>query len=101
MKMVNKMENPDAKFDLYFMAYDDPKSVSHAKHWSDREGLIELTHNYGTFDPIRLTTTQLTPARHREGRQLHSQQRQWQGEPRFRPCLHQRRQHSGRLQAYL
>ncbi|KAG9823549.1 lactoylglutathione lyase-like protein, partial [Aureobasidium melanogenum] len=48
MKMVNKMENPDAKFDLYFMAYDDDKSVSHGKHWSDREGLVELTHNYGT-----------------------------------------------------
>ncbi|KAG9995748.1 hypothetical protein KCU78_g17593, partial [Aureobasidium melanogenum] len=31
MKMVNKMENPDAKFDLYFMAYDDDKSVSHGK----------------------------------------------------------------------
>ncbi|KAI4752830.1 lactoylglutathione lyase-like protein, partial [Aureobasidium sp. EXF-8845] len=48
MKMINKLENPDANFDLYFMAYDNPGSVSHGKHWSDREGLIELTHNYGT-----------------------------------------------------
>lgn len=30
------------------MAYDSPKSVSHSNHWTDREGIIELTHNYGT-----------------------------------------------------
>ncbi|KAK4984850.1 hypothetical protein LTR28_002258, partial [Elasticomyces elasticus] len=32
----------------YFLAYDSPKAVSHGNHWSDREGIIELTHNYGT-----------------------------------------------------
>ncbi|KAI5244056.1 lactoylglutathione lyase-like protein [Aureobasidium subglaciale] len=48
MKLINKLENPDASFDLYFMAYDDPKAANHGKHWTDREGLIELTHNYGT-----------------------------------------------------
>jgi len=48
MKLINKIENPDAKFDLYFLAYDTPKAVSHGNHWTDREGLIELTHNYGT-----------------------------------------------------
>ncbi|OCK80926.1 lactoylglutathione lyase [Lepidopterella palustris CBS 459.81] len=48
LKLVNKMEFPEAKFDLYFMAFDSPKAVSHGNHWSDREGIIELTHNYGT-----------------------------------------------------
>ncbi|KAF2092189.1 lactoylglutathione lyase-like protein [Saccharata proteae CBS 121410] len=48
MKLINKIENPDAKFDLYFLAYDSPKAVSHGNHWTDREGIIELTHNYGT-----------------------------------------------------
>jgi len=48
MKLIRKIEQPEAKFDLYFMGYDSPKAVSHANHWSDREGLIELTHNYGT-----------------------------------------------------
>lgn len=48
MKLVNKMENPDANFDLYFLAYDSPKAASHGNHWTDREGIIELTHNYGT-----------------------------------------------------
>ncbi|KAJ7264483.1 lactoylglutathione lyase-like protein [Mycena haematopus] len=48
MKLIQKLENADAKFDLYFLAYDSPSAVSHGKHRSDREGLIELTHNYGT-----------------------------------------------------
>jgi len=48
LKQINKLENPDAKFDLYFLAYDSPKAFSHGKHWTDREGIIELTHNYGT-----------------------------------------------------
>ncbi|KAJ7084608.1 lactoylglutathione lyase-like protein [Mycena belliarum] len=48
MKVINKMENPDSKFDLYFLAYDSPNALSHGKHWTDRQGIIELTHNYGT-----------------------------------------------------
>jgi lactoylglutathione lyase len=48
MKLINKLPNPDAKFDLYFLAYDSPKAVSHGNHWTDREGIVELTHNYGT-----------------------------------------------------
>ena len=48
MKMIRKIEQPEAKFDLYFMGYDSPKATSHGNHFSDREGLIELTHNYGT-----------------------------------------------------
>ncbi|KAF4312760.1 putative lactoylglutathione lyase protein [Botryosphaeria dothidea] len=48
MKLINKIENPDAKFDLYFLAYDSPKAASHGNHWTDREGIVELTHNYGT-----------------------------------------------------
>jgi lactoylglutathione lyase len=47
-KVINKIENPDAKFDLYFLAYDSPGAVSHGAHWTDRQGIIELTHNYGT-----------------------------------------------------
>ena len=50
MKVINTLKNPDSKFDLYFLAYDTPKAVSHGKHWTAREGIIELTHNYGTED---------------------------------------------------
>jgi lactoylglutathione lyase len=58
MKMIRKIEQPEAKFDLYFMGYDSPKAASHGNHWSDREGLIELTHNYGTEnDPKYKVTT--------------------------------------------
>jgi lactoylglutathione lyase len=48
MKVVNQIKNPDANFDLYFLGYDSPKALSHGKTWTDREGLLELTHNYGT-----------------------------------------------------
>jgi len=48
MKVINKIQNPEAKFDLYFLAFDSPQAVSAGNHWTDREGIIELTHNYGT-----------------------------------------------------
>jgi lactoylglutathione lyase len=48
MKVIQKIEQPEAKFDLYFLGYDSPKAVSGGNHFTDREGLIELTHNYGT-----------------------------------------------------
>ena len=48
LKVIHKLPQPDAKFDLYFLAYDSPKATSHGNHWTDREGIIELTHNYGT-----------------------------------------------------
>ena len=48
MKQINKMENPDANFDLYFFAYDTPKAISPGAHWTNRQGVLELTHNYGT-----------------------------------------------------
>lgn len=48
MSLINKLPNPDNKFDLYFLAYDGPNSVSKDNHWTDREGIVELTHNYGT-----------------------------------------------------
>ena len=48
MKQIHKAENPDAKFDLYFLAYDSPQAVNHGAHWTDRQGILELTHNYGT-----------------------------------------------------
>lgn len=48
MKQINKIENPDNNFDLYFLAYDTPKSPSGGAHWTARQGVLELTHNYGT-----------------------------------------------------
>ncbi|KAL8872431.1 MAG: hypothetical protein Q9174_001940 [Haloplaca sp. 1 TL-2023] len=48
MSLIQKIPQPEAKFDLYFLAYDSPSSVSHGAHWSDRQGILELTHNYGT-----------------------------------------------------
>ena len=48
MKQINKMDYPENKFCLYFLAYDDAKNESSGKHWTGRQGVLELTHNYGT-----------------------------------------------------
>jgi lactoylglutathione lyase len=63
MTMIKKIEVPEAKFDLYFLGFDSPKAYSHGNHFSDREGLIELTHNYGTeSDPnYKVTTGNIDP----------------------------------------
>ena len=44
------MDYPDARFSLYFLAYDSPEADSHGRVWTNREGVLELTHNYGTED---------------------------------------------------
>lgn len=48
MSLIQKLPQPEAKFDLYFLAYDSPNALSHKAHRTDRQGIIELTHNYGT-----------------------------------------------------
>ncbi|EGC49240.1 glyoxalase [Histoplasma capsulatum var. duboisii H88] len=48
LSLINKIEFPESKFSLLFLAYDGQQSLSGSRHWSDRNGVIELTHNYGT-----------------------------------------------------
>lgn len=48
LSVVQKLSFPENKFDLYFLGIDSPGSPSHGKFTFDRQGLIELTHNYGT-----------------------------------------------------
>ncbi|KAK4230198.1 Glyoxalase/Bleomycin resistance protein/Dihydroxybiphenyl dioxygenase [Podospora fimiseda] len=49
MSLLKKLSFSEAKFDLYFLGYDSPQgAVSAGNNLWDREGLIELTHNYGT-----------------------------------------------------
>lgn len=48
LSLLRTLPFPDAKFDLYFLGYDAPLSPSSGRSLWDREGLIELTHNYGT-----------------------------------------------------
>jgi lactoylglutathione lyase len=48
MKQINKLSFPENNFDLYFLAFDGPGSASHKAHWTDRQGVLELTHNYGS-----------------------------------------------------
>lgn len=48
MKQINKLDFPENKFSLYFLAYDAPESASTNAHWTDRQGVLELTHNHGS-----------------------------------------------------
>ena len=48
MKQINKLSYPENNFDLYFLAYDTPNTVGAHTHWTDRHGVLELTHNYGS-----------------------------------------------------
>ncbi|EGD86477.2 lactoylglutathione lyase [Trichophyton rubrum CBS 118892] len=48
LTQINRLNFEDARFSLYFLAYDSPKALNTGKHWTDRNGVLELTHNYGT-----------------------------------------------------
>ncbi|KAL4938894.1 hypothetical protein BDV06DRAFT_231479 [Aspergillus oleicola] len=58
LSVLQEFHLPQFKQDLYFLAYDSAKSISHGKLPSDRQGVLELSHNYGiakthngNFDP--------------------------------------------------
>lgn len=57
MKLIKKLEFPDNKFDLYFLGYDSPSALYHGRPFAGREGLIELTHNYGTENDPNFSVT--------------------------------------------
>lgn len=51
MRLLRTSENKDAGFNLYFLGYGPPASENSANGVNpvaDREGLLELTWNYGT-----------------------------------------------------
>jgi lactoylglutathione lyase len=48
LSQIRQLDFPDAKFSLYFLAYDGADSLSGKNSISDRNGVLELTHNWGT-----------------------------------------------------
>jgi lactoylglutathione lyase len=51
LQLKRTSENPSAKFNLYFLGYGPPApeySANGVNPTADREGLLELTWNYGT-----------------------------------------------------
>ncbi|CAG7938703.1 unnamed protein product [Penicillium salamii] len=48
LSLVNTIDMPEWKFCNYFLAYDGPASLQGDRHWTDRNAVLELTHNYGT-----------------------------------------------------
>ncbi|KAF5636760.1 lactoylglutathione lyase [Fusarium tjaetaba] len=63
LSVVQKLSFPENKFDLYFLGVDSPDSPSHGKFTFDRQGLIELTHNYGTESDDNYRSTYQTLAK--------------------------------------
>ncbi|XP_003740285.1 lactoylglutathione lyase [Galendromus occidentalis] len=53
MTLLMKYDNPEMKFSLYFMGYENPDEVpkdpTEREHWTDsRRATLEMTHNWGT-----------------------------------------------------
>jgi len=53
MRLLRKVENPGGEFTLYFLATTEGEDVpddtdERARYTSAREGVLELTHNWGT-----------------------------------------------------
>ena len=55
MKLLRTSEHPDAKFNLYFLGYDNGADPSAPDSQANREGILELTWNYGTESDESLT----------------------------------------------
>lgn len=48
MTLVKHLAFPEMSFDLYFMAYNVDSRATSVENAFGREGVLELTHNYGT-----------------------------------------------------
>jgi lactoylglutathione lyase len=49
MSLIQKWDFEKAQFSLYFLAYDDAaNALDKGKKAFEREGVLELTHNWGT-----------------------------------------------------
>ncbi|KAI6369732.1 hypothetical protein MCOR25_004361 [Pyricularia grisea] len=47
MSLLSEYKIPDHRLELYFVAGDSRPSITHGKHQSDREGVLELSYSYG------------------------------------------------------
>jgi lactoylglutathione lyase len=55
MSVVATLRVPELKFDNYFLAFDGEGALHDSKPWYDREGILELCHNYGTENDANYT----------------------------------------------
>ncbi|KAL7272391.1 Lactoylglutathione lyase [Rhizina undulata] len=66
MKLIRRLDFDNDKFSLYFLGFDSPKAESAGKDWTNREGLLELTHNYGTENDPEYTINNGNQEPHRD-----------------------------------
>ncbi|RAH42244.1 lactoylglutathione lyase GLO1 [Aspergillus brunneoviolaceus CBS 621.78] len=49
LNQLQRLDFPENKFSLYFLGYNGPQSLQGGgSHFTDRNGVLELTHNHGT-----------------------------------------------------
>ncbi|KAK9472976.1 Glyoxalase/Bleomycin resistance protein/Dihydroxybiphenyl dioxygenase [Dipodascopsis tothii] len=57
MKLIRQLDFPENQFSLYFLAFDGARAANAGREWTDREGVLELTHNYGTENDASYTVS--------------------------------------------
>lgn len=55
LKLVKTFPVEEKKFTLYMLAFDYPKNKGYGKNWAEREGVLELTHNWGSENDPNFT----------------------------------------------
>lgn len=48
MKSIQKVSNLEESYDIYTLAYDSPESISFEAHYTNRQGVLQLKHQYGS-----------------------------------------------------
>ncbi|GMM34379.1 lactoylglutathione lyase [Saccharomycopsis crataegensis] len=48
LELLKKLDFPEKKFTLYILALNYPGNKGYNKNWAEREGVLELCHNYGS-----------------------------------------------------
>lgn len=63
MNLVKKLDNPDSKFTLYMLAIE--AGDNKGKPWTERDGVLELCHNYGTENDDNFSVNNGNGSEHR------------------------------------
>lgn len=65
LKLLDKMPVPELKFDNYFLGFTGPSAAYGDKPWYQRQGVLELCHNYGAENDDSFTVNNGNKEPHR------------------------------------